>query len=168
MKLKSFSDEQITEVKSLLYQAFLNHPHGDPKRGPTEHKIVEKLVQDSANVASMVAIDNNKIVGFITYSKVSFDNDMGEWVGLGPIAVLPEYQGRGVGKVLIKESMRIINEKYEGCVVMGEPSYYLKFGFKVVEGLFFEGVPQEFFLTTWKNKDIKPQGAVSYHSAFFT
>ncbi|MGB1360658.1 MAG: GNAT family N-acetyltransferase [Alphaproteobacteria bacterium] len=166
MKIKQFNKTDLTEVKDVLYKAFLNHPHGDPQRGPTEHLIVESLVNNNNDICSTLAIDNDNIIGFITYSKVSFDNDNGAWVGMGPVAVLPEYQNKGIGKKLIEYTLQIINENYDGCVVMGDPEYYTRFGFNVVNGLFFEGVPQEYFMAK-AFKDIIPQGKVIYNQAFF-
>lgn len=52
-----------------------------------------------------------------------------------------------------------------GCVVLGEPAYYGRFGFNVVEGLILPGVPEEYFQAlSFDNK--YPCGEVSYHAAF--
>ena len=52
-----------------------------------------------------------------------------------------------------------------GCVVLGEPGYYERFGFKVVEGLTFTGAPAEYFQA--KSYDGRfPKGEVAYHEAF--
>ena len=162
MIIQAFKSQQLDDVKDVLKQVFLNHPHSDNK----EHLIVENLINNNNDVLSMVGIDNDKVVAFITYSKVKFDNDNDNWVGLAPVAVLPEYQGCGLGSKIIKSSLEQIKQSYDGCVVMGEGEYYKRFGFDVVDGLFFEGVPTEYFMAQ-SFKGTKPQGAVVYNEAFY-
>ncbi|GHC23545.1 hypothetical protein GCM10008094_12940 [Aidingimonas halophila] len=52
-----------------------------------------------------------------------------------------------------------------GCVVLGEPGYYSRFGFRAVPGLILPGVPPEYFMALAWGDDV-PQGEVAYHSAF--
>ena len=52
-----------------------------------------------------------------------------------------------------------------GCVLLGEPDYYGRFGFKVVEGLVLPGVPTEYFQAL-SFGDAFPRGEVTYHDAF--
>ena len=165
MNIRKFKNNDLEPVKSLLLKAFHNHPHGNPETGVVEHFIVEKLVQDNADICSMVACDNDEIIGFITYSQVKINESDLNWVGLGPVAVLPEYQKQGVGKTLIEETLNSVKDKFNGCVVMGDPQYYMNFGFEVIEGLFFDGVPQEYFLSK-VFKDNAPLGNVQYNKAF--
>ena len=162
MIIQKFKLQQLDDVKDVLQQAFLNHPHSEQN----EHLIVENLITNNNDVLSMVGIDNDKVVAFITYSKVKFDNDNDNWVGLAPVAVLPECQGCGLGSKIIESSLEQIKQSYDGCVVMGEGEYYKRFGFDVIEGLFFEGVPAEYFMAQ-SFKDTKPQGAVVYNQAFY-
>ena len=51
-------------------------------------------------------------------------------LGLAPLAVLPQYQRRGIGSLLIKHSLKKCTDL--GCkavVVLGSPAYYSRFGF---------------------------------------
>ncbi len=52
-----------------------------------------------------------------------------------------------------------------GCVVLGDPAYYGRLGFKVVDGLVFPGVPAEYFQALSFFGEF-PKGEVSYHDAF--
>jgi putative acetyltransferase len=52
-----------------------------------------------------------------------------------------------------------------GCVLLGDPDYYERFGFKVVEGLVYPGVPEEYFQALSFSGEF-PQGEVTYHDAF--
>ena len=58
----------------------------------------------------------------------------------------PDFQREGVGKALIQEGLsRLRNLNAKGCCLVEHPEYYRQFGFKNVEGLVYEGVPQEVF-----------------------
>ena len=49
---------------------------------------------------------------------------------LGPISVRGAYQKQGIGSSLVNEGLRLLKEAdAEGCVVVGEPHYYERFGF---------------------------------------
>lgn len=52
-----------------------------------------------------------------------------------------------------------------GCVLLGDPGYYQRFGFKVVDGLVYPGVPEKYFQAV-SFADGWPQGTVSYHESF--
>jgi len=52
-----------------------------------------------------------------------------------------------------------------GCVVLGDPAYYGRFGFTTVDGLVYPGVPAEYFQAL-SFAGRFPQGEVSYHEAF--
>ncbi len=79
---------------------------------------------------SLVATTENNIVGHIAFSPVvSGVDDHG--LGLAPVAVLPEYQGRGIGSKLILAGIQIARARnHRFLVVLGEPGYYARFGFK--------------------------------------
>ncbi len=56
-------------------------------------------------------------------------------VGLAPVGVVPEYQGRGIGSRLIREGLRVCGEAgYGAAVVLGRPGYYCRFGFERASG----------------------------------
>ena len=62
-------------------------------------------------------------------------SDLPKMVGLAPVGVLPEYQGRGIGSRLIREGLDACREAgYGAAVVLGEPGYYSRFGFERASG----------------------------------
>lgn len=66
----------------------------------------------------------------------------------------------------MKSSLATLEEMgASGCVVLGDPGYYGRFEFKVIDGLLFPGVPVEYFQALSFN-DKYPHGEVSYHEAF--
>ena len=63
---------------------------------------------------------------------MTFDPPLAEhgWVALGPIGVLPEYQGRGIGSRLVRQGLdECRSAGWDGVVLLGSPGYYSRFGF---------------------------------------
>lgn len=84
----------------------------------------------------------------------------------GPISVSPAYQGMGIGAKLMNEALRRLRALgASGCVVLGEPAYYGRFGFRAEPTLVLPDVPPEYFQAVAFGGEI-PTGAVSYHEAF--
>ena len=52
-----------------------------------------------------------------------------------------------------------------GCVLLGDPAYYSRFGFKARPGLVLPGVPAEYFQALPFGPDAV-HAEVSYHAAF--
>ncbi|GAG30015.1 unnamed protein product [marine sediment metagenome] len=151
--------EAITEITKL---AFENHPFSRN----TEQFIIHALRTANAMTVSLVAEIDGTVVGHIAFSAVTFSDGSENWYGLGPISVRPAYQKQGVGSSLVNEGLRLLKDAgAEGCVVVGEPNYYERFGFKSPDGLEHEGVGQENFLALPFGGQI-PQGIVEFHPAF--
>lgn len=92
--------------------------------------------------------------------------DLG-WLGLGPVSVAPDLQGRGIGSALIQEGLSQVRASgAKGCVVLGDPGYYLRFGFRQDPGLRFAGVPSEYFMRLALAGAV-PAGDVTYQPAFY-
>ena len=87
-------------------------------------------------------------------------------VGLGPVSVLPEMQGLGIGSRLIEAALvQLQTQSAQGCVVLGEPGYYARFGFQTMPTLYLAGVPAAYFQALSFNSG-RPAGEVRYHPAF--
>ncbi len=117
-----------------------------------EANLVDRL-RGRASTLSFVAVQSEQIVGHIFYSPVSIagqcaDNSL--VLGLGPIAVLPQYQRQGVGSRLLQHSLEEATRLgYKAIVVLGHPEYYPRFGFTPAskKGLGCEyEVPDEAFM----------------------
>lgn len=166
MLIRKENSSDIDAIRSLNYAAFKNHPHHEPGAEPTEHLIVDGLRDAGALTLSLVAEDNGHIVGYVAISPVTVGQNSDGWFGLGPVAVLPEKQNKGIGAKLIHtaiEQMRL--QKAGGMVVMGEPGYYTRFGFKQMKEIIYPGVPAEYFMALPMGSQTAV-GEVSYHSAF--
>ena len=118
-----------------------------------EANIVERLRENCPNLLSLVAIQADQIVGHLLFSPVSIEGDgkTMQGMGLAPMAVLPEYQRRGIGSLLVQKGLEILkNRSCPFVIVLGHPEYYPRFGFERAS-LYrilcqWEGVPDEAFM----------------------
>ncbi|HEX6733096.1 MAG TPA: N-acetyltransferase [Pyrinomonadaceae bacterium] len=97
-----------------------------------EARLVDSLRANDAVLVSLVAVAGEQIVGHILFSPVQLGSGVSvlEGAGLGPMSVLPDFQRLGIGSSLIEEGIRLIQQRGEPfVVVLGHPSYYLRFGF---------------------------------------
>jgi putative acetyltransferase len=100
--------------------------------GPREGRIVEALRGVGPRV-SLVAVDGSAVVGHVLFTPVVVEAGGGAWsaLALGPMAVLPERQRRGVGSALVRDGLRACRALGEPVVfVLGHPDYYPRFGFR--------------------------------------
>ena len=149
-------------ISHVIEQAFKNQQYSSH----TEHFIVDALRRADALTLSLVAVLNKKIVGHIAISPVQISSGVQGWYGLGPVAVLPEWQLQGIGSALIQSALnqlKMIGAK--GCVVLGDPNFYSGFSFKAVPDLILANVPAEYFQALSFDGKF-PQGIVTYHEAF--
>ena len=139
-----------------------------------EAELVDALRKHCRERLSLVALNNEKIVGHILFNPVSVHGDHGiVWgMGLAPMAVLPEWQRRGIGSRLIYDAVRRLRKA--NCpflVVLGHPEYYPRFGFKPASCYGIEcewAVPDEAFmikvLDPKRMKNVR--GVTRYHPEF--
>jgi putative acetyltransferase len=140
MIIRDETESDVKTISNVTRAAFENHPISNQ----TEHFIIEALRASNALAISLVAEVDGKVVGHIAFSPVTISDGSRNWYGIGPISVLPEYQKQGIGKALMQEGLaRLRNRGAEGCVLVGDPNYDGRFGFKSLPELAHEGVPQE-------------------------
>ena len=162
MILRKETVADIEAITSITRAAFENQPISDQ----TEHFIIKALRAADALTVSLVAEIDGRIVGHIAFSPVKISDGSKGWYGLGPVSVLPEYQKQGIGKSLINEGLSLLKElEGQGCVLVGDPNYYKRFGFRNFPGLVYEGVPQDVFLVLPFTRKV-PQGLVVFHEGF--
>jgi putative acetyltransferase len=92
-------------------------------------KLVEALRASGRLCVSLVDVEQDQIVGHISFSPVSVVGGTGG-VGLAPLAVLPGYRRQRIAARLIREGLAACEQSnYRFVVVLGEPGYYHRFGF---------------------------------------
>ncbi|RPE31699.1 putative acetyltransferase [Acinetobacter sp. BIGb0102] len=132
----------------------------------TEQFIVNALRDSQQLTVSLVAEYEGQIIGHIAFSPVSISDGTTDWYGLGPVSVQPEFQNQGVGSQLIHTGLEKLKTlKAAGCVLLGDPEYYARFGFKAKPELVLQGVPAEYFQTLSFTEKM-PHGNVVYAEAF--
>lgn len=163
MQIREETEHDIPAIHALLASAFETAPHSQQ----TEHLIVDALREKGTLTLSLIAEEANELVGCIAFSPVEIDNFQCGWYGLGPVAVIPDRQGFGIGSELIQTGIRHLRANdAAGCVVLGEPSYYSRFGFAPLPDLKLEGVPDKYFMARPLIDEI-PAGKVDYDPAFY-
>ena len=149
-------------IRALVERAFAGHAHSDG----TEPDIVERLRQERSPTLSLVVEDGGRIVGHIAFSPVTISDGTIGWFGLGPVSVEPDRQNDGIGSALCRQGLlRIKADGAMGCVVLGDPEYYARFGFACDPDLTFPGVPPEYFQRL-RFGGPEPRGEVRYSPAF--
>ncbi|NJR40875.1 MAG: N-acetyltransferase [Leptolyngbyaceae cyanobacterium CSU_1_4] len=152
----------IADIQALIATAFLNAPH----TSHTEEFIVNALRNSGYLTLSLVAEVDRQIVGHVAISPVSISDKSQGWYGLGPVSVNPEHQGMGIGSRLISQALDTLREQgAAGCVVLGEPKYYRRFGFEAEPSLVLPNVPPAYFQALSLGTQM-PKGFVSYHESF--
>ncbi len=151
--------EAISEVTKA---AFENHPSSRQ----TEVFIIKTLRAAKALTVSLVAETGKKVVGHIAFSPVTVSDGTPDWYGVGPVSVLPEFQRQGIGKSLMHAGLSALKALgAKGCMLVGDPGYYERFGFRNLPDLVLEGVPQQYFLAL-PFEGNKARGTVIFHEDF--
>lgn len=162
MEIREERSADIPAIHQLVEEAFRPQPYSNKR----EHFLLDDLREDGALTVALVAEDAGEVVGQIAFSLVRIDGSRVGWHGLGPVAVRPDRQGRGIGGALVRAGLdQLKTLGASGCVLLGEPAFYGHFGFKPDPRLRLDGVPPEYFLILPFAEDV-PSGAVEYHPAF--
>ena len=126
LEIRQENKEDYEEIYNLVKTAFETAEHSD---GNEQNLVV--ALRDSNNFIpqlSLVAVQDNKIVGYILFTKIKIGKY--EELALAPLAILPEYQRQGIGKQLIEKGHQIAKKLgYHYSVVLGSQTYYPKSGY---------------------------------------
>jgi putative hydrolase of HD superfamily len=154
--------DDIDAIARVTEAAFANAAHSSH----TEHFIVNALRRANRLPVSLVAVEHGVIIGHLAISPVTITPGTTDWYGLGPVSISPDRQQQGIGSALMNAALaRLRHLGAAGCVVLGEPAYYGRFGFLAQAGLRLPGVPPEYFQALALAGEI-PEGDVQYHEAF--
>ncbi len=150
-------------VENLTREAFFNVY----KPGCDEHYVLHKFRNnlDFIKELSLVVYDLEKdiIIAHIMYCKtkiIDLDSSFKEVLMFGPVSVLPEYQGKGIGSMLINYSLDKAKDLgYKAVAITGNPKFYIKLGFELgfSFNIFYEDINNNdlipFFLVKELEKD---------------
>jgi putative acetyltransferase len=154
--------EDADSIHAVTIAAFMDAPH----TSHTEQFVVRELRRAGQLAVSLVAALGGQVVGHVAISPVTISDGTGDWFGLGPVSVVPRYQRRGLGSRLVRDALvRLRAAGGRGCVLVGEPAYYGRFGFRAEPGLVLPGVPPQYFQALCLARAM-PAGVVTFHAAF--
>jgi predicted N-acetyltransferase YhbS len=151
--LRKEEEKDYTEVESLLNKAF-----GQKNEGILVNRLRKN--PDFIPKLSLVAEYKNIIVGYILFFPIIIVSGTIHHtsLALAPMAVLPDFQKKGIGKRLINTGlMRAKDAGFSSVIVLGHPEYYPRFGFKPASGYNIKpefDVPDNVFLA----KELKDGG----------
>ena len=150
-------------IDRINIEAFANHPFSHQ----TEHLIVNALRIANALTVSLVAEAQGQVVGHVAFSPVLIDDEDVAWFALGPLSVLPSHQRQGMGSRLVVRGLDELRKRgANGCVLVGEPGYYERFGFRYCATLALRNIPSEYVLCLPLSGSV-PRGIVTHHQAFY-
>jgi putative acetyltransferase len=163
MDIRTETPADHDAITRLITTAFATAAHASG----TEAAIVERLRARGQLTISLVAETASEVIGHVAFSPVAISDETPGWYGLGPVAVLPDHQGSGVGRRLIEHGLDALRALgAEGCVLLGDPAYYGRFGFSSGPDLVYPGPPAEYFQSLALREGAKPAGVVAYDEAF--
>lgn len=155
-------------------QANIRHIHQQAFGDDTEANLVDRLRRSEQSLISLVAEEQAQLIGHILFSPVTLAGPQPAppMAGLAPMAVLPQWQRRGVGSLLVTIGLEYCTKAgYAAVVVLGHPDYYPRFGFVPASHFQIKSeydVPDEVFML----KELQPgtlqgvTGTIHYHPAF--
>lgn len=160
INIRNEETKDIEQVRAILRSAF---------PGDAESKLVDLLRTNGKAIVSMVAVENDEVLGHILFSPVTTaPPTVAKGIGLAPVAVRPDVQSQGIGSQLIREGLRRCKELgFDYCVVLGAPEYYHRFGFEKASQFDIHneyGVDDEFMILQFSDR--KAVGLVQYAREF--
>jgi putative acetyltransferase len=98
----------------------------------TEARLVDALREGRFVRLSLVAEQGGQVIGHILFSDLPITTDAGTVpaLALAPMAVLPAFQGKGIGSALVRRGLdECRRQGHQIVVVVGHPHFYPRFGF---------------------------------------
>lgn len=118
---------------------------------------------------SLVAVERKQIIGHACLSPATVGDE--KWLGLGPVSVVPDKQGQGIGSALVSTAVSVA-QAYgrDGVVLMGDPKFYRRLGFELASGATYAGKAsphlQIYPFSGGAARDVT--GDAKFHPAFYS
>jgi putative acetyltransferase len=165
MLIRNEEKDDFVTVSEILTMAF---------EGNGEARLVSALRDKALPIIPLVAENEEAaVIGQIMFSPVTIDGcEDASLMGLAPVSVTPEEQGKGYGAALIKAGLVECRKNgVDGIVLLGHADYYPRFGFKTSTdfGITCEyDVPPEYFMALELRAGALDcvSGKIKYHPVF--
>ncbi|KTF35829.1 GNAT family N-acetyltransferase [Xanthomonas translucens] len=163
LNIRAETQADHAAIEALTLVAFFRVAHSRHD----EQQIIERLRADGALTLSLVVEHDGYIVGHVAVSPLQLSDGSRGWYALGPLSVGPGHQRQGLGTRLVREALAQLQALgAAGCVVLGEPAFYARFGFAPEPGLVLPGVPAGDFQAIAFGDRLPPVAEAEYHQAF--
>ena len=134
MFIRQEQPSDAAAIRDLHRRAFAKTATQDAPAadGDLEARLVDELRAEGDLVAPLclVAARDGRVVGHVAMSRATLDDRPVDLVALGPLGVLPELQGEGIGSALVHATLAAADALGQrGVVLLGHPTYYPRFGF---------------------------------------
>lgn len=164
MRIRTETTDDHAAVRAVNVAAFETE---------AEAELVARLREQASPLISLVAEIDAAVVGHIAFSPASLSAAPElRAMGLGPMAVLPDFQRRGIGSALVTAGLDACKDLgYQAVFVLGHPEYYPRFGFVPASRFGIKSVyrvPDEVFMALELVAGAlagKP-GVLHYHESF--
>ena len=124
--LRPEAEADYDKIHAITEAAFAPMPFSNG----SEPTVIRRLRADGDATLALVAERDDRLVGHIMFSPISVSDGGEGWIALGPVSVDPELQKQGIGQALIVEGLKHIERMgAPGCILIGNPAYYSRFGF---------------------------------------
>jgi putative acetyltransferase len=136
LRIRAETDADHEAIRRINDEAFGDRVEGD---------IVDAIRASDRFVPelSLVAVSEGQSLGHVISSYVDLVPDARRVLQVGPLAVLPSHQRRGIGSALMHETIRIADERGEPLLLIeGNPAYYERFGFTRADEQGIEAPPE--------------------------
>lgn len=167
LEIRQENKNDYKEIYNIIKTAFETAEHSDGN----EQDLVNSLRKSDNFIPelSLVAVESDKIVGYILFTKVKIGKY--EEIALAPLGILPQYQRKGIGRKLIETGHEIAKELgYHYCIVLGSEKYYPKFSYVPARqyGIKapFEVANENFMAIKLNDTDAEIKGIVEYAKEF--
>lgn len=165
LEIREEEEEDIEAIRKLNQRVFGR---------PNEAELVDKLREKGAVVLSLVAIEDDVLVGHVLFSSAAFqwDEHNGVLVALGPIAISNERQGKGIGSILVNGGIERLRDRgHDAIAVVGKRNFFRRLGFRLGSAYWIKlnkEVPEDTFmiLELKINALFSRQGTVAYQPEF--
>lgn len=165
--IRDEQQEDLPGIREVNLKAFNSQGEAD---------VVDLLRASCSVFISLVATHKKKVIGHILFTPAQLiisEKKIISGLGLAPLAVLPEYQGKGIGSALCRRGIKKIDALgYPFVVVLGHPGFYPRFGFLPAKkhdiSCGYQGVPEEAFMIQVFNEEMMKSaaGTVYYRPEF--
>lgn len=157
MIIRAETPDDIAAIRQVHVAAFPSSAEAD---------LVDRLRRDGDAVISLVAVDDDRVIGHALFSKMRAPFRA---LGLAPVAVTEEKRRQGVAAALIRNGIRQAEDAgWDAVFVLGDPAYYGRFGFSAEAAAAFDCpfAGPHFMLLILNPKTMPATGRVDYAPAF--